>query len=63
MKTNSTLRKQRGFFDFGLSLGLMLVFGGSAAVIDKGHEQQSELAKPTTEIVDQKIIIVKTEEE
>ena len=63
MKTNSIHRKQRGFFDLGLSLGLILVFGSTAAVIDKDHEQQDNLAKPATEIADQNIVVVKTEQE
>ncbi|WP_455375233.1 hypothetical protein [Kaarinaea lacus] len=63
MKTNSIHRKQSGFFDLGLSLGLILVFGSTAAVIDKDHEQQDNLAKPATEIADQNIVVVKTEQE
>ena len=63
MKTNSSHRKQSGFFDLGLSLGLMLVFGSTAAVIDKDQEQQDNIAKPATEIVDQNIIIVQSEQE
>ena len=63
MKTNSTPHKQRGFFDLGFSLGLMLIFGGSAAVIDNNNEQKNNLAKPATEIVDQKVIIVKSEQD
>ena len=63
MKTNNTCRKQGGFFDLGLGLGLVLVFGGTAAVIDKNTEQQEQLAKPTTEILDQKVIIVKKDQE
>ena len=63
MNTNAIPHKQRGFFNLGLSLGLMLVFGSTAAVIDKDHEQQDNFAKPSSEIVNQEIVIVKSEQE
>ena len=56
MKTTQSYRKQRGFFDLGLSLGLMLVFGGTAAVVDKDAE--STVAKQDEQ---QQIVVVKSE--
>jgi hypothetical protein len=63
MKNNNAFRKQRGFFDLGLGLGLMLVFGGTAAVIDENKDLQQQFVKPATERVDQKIITVKNDQE
>ena len=56
MKHKRTLVKQGGFFDFGLGLGLMLVFGGTAVVVDKDRSEHSSLAKQETEIVQPEII-------
>ena len=64
MKNSHIPSKQCGFFDLGLGLGLMLVFGGTAVVLDKDNEQQDNLAKQEIEIVEQaeeNIIIVKSE--
>lgn len=63
MKINCKHSKQKGFFDLGLSLGLMLVFGGTAAVVESKESEQSQLAKPDTEIAQPKVVIVKTEQQ
>lgn len=62
MKTVRQYGKQKGFFDLGLSLGLMLVFGGTAAVIDSKESGQNHLAKPDTEVQQSKVVVVKSEE-
>lgn len=61
IKTMDSKRKQRGFFDLGPGLGLMLVFGGVAATLDSKTIEQKNLAKPETEIAQTQVVIVKSE--
>ena len=77
MKYNCTqakqsLVKQAGFFDLGLGLGLMLVFGGTAAVVDNDRSEASSLANQESEIVEpanvesrieSSVVIVKSEQQ
>lgn len=63
MKTMDSKRKQQGFFDLGLGLGLMLVFGGTAATLDSKTTEQENLAKPESEIAQPQVVIVKSEQE
>ena len=44
MKPKIIIRKQNGFFTFGLGLGLMILFGGTAAMISAKTDDQSRLA-------------------
>jgi len=61
MKNRRTLKKQHGFFDFGIGIALSLIFGGTAAALDSQHAEKSSLAKQETEIVqnvDEQVAIV-----
>jgi len=44
MKPTTIKCKQHGFFTFGLGLGLMILFGGTAAMISTKTDDQSRLA-------------------
>ena len=64
MKTMDIKRKQQqGFFDLGLGLGLMLVFGGTAASLDTDKAEQEMLAKPQTEIAKPEMVVVQSEQD
>ncbi len=52
MKNNRSLGKQHGFFSLGIALGLTLIFGGTAVVINNHHTKESSLAKQDTETVE-----------
>ena len=64
MKNNHrSLGKQHGFFDLGIGLGLMLIFGSTAVVIDNQHTEQSSLAKQGTEKIEnvnEQVAVVKS---
>ena len=49
-----TLKAQRGFFDFGLGLTLLAIFGGSAVTIDSNMDE-------ATSYVEQRATPVSTE--
>jgi len=61
MKNRRILKKQHGFFDFGLGLALSLIFGGTAVVVESQHNEETALAKQETQIVqpvEEKLAIV-----
>lgn len=47
-------RKQRGFFDFGIGLGLLALFGGTAVMVNQDHSDQhiivEEHGKPVVQV-------------
>ena len=45
MLNNSSHRKQRGFFDFGIGLGLLALFGGTAVVVNQDNSDQREIVQ------------------
>lgn len=48
MYRHSTLAKQKGFFDFGLSAIILAISGGVAYVATENHDEvQAEQNKPT----------------
>lgn len=52
MKNNCSLGKQHGFFSLGVALGVLLFFGGTTAVIENYHTEESSVAKQGTESVE-----------
>lgn len=64
MKQMTAKTKQLGFFTFGLGLGLIILFGSSAAVVSSSAEIQSGSAGQesgkkyeSTEVVTNKLVI------
>ena len=66
MKNIRTIQKQRGFFDLGLGFALMVLFSGTAVVIDTTHTDKHNLMqqdKEIVKIVDDKLALAETETE
>lgn len=59
MKTINSQGKQRGFFDLGIGLGLLLLFGGTSVVISSNHEAQRTFANQETETTTNEITATK----
>ena len=45
MKYKTSNRKQRGFFDLGIGLGLLALFGGTAAVVTQDKNDEHKIAQ------------------
>lgn len=45
MKTFRLNRKQRGFFDFGIGLGLLAIFGGTAVVASSEESKETVIVE------------------
>lgn len=63
MKSNHSKHKQRGFFDLGLGIGLMIIFGGTAAVITPDNSRQYDMVDQNNKAVVQATKIVKKSKE
>lgn len=57
MQTFTSKSKQHGFFDLGIGLGLLLVFGGTAAVVTPDETQTPAVA----EVEQQETVTAKSE--
>lgn len=45
-----TFNAQRGFFDFGIGLGLLAIFGGTAAVVSIGNDEQTAIVEQQMQV-------------
>ena len=56
MKQAKLLNKQSGFFSLGIGLGLMIVFGGTSAVINSTNQsQQTEARQISVDVANEDI--------
>lgn len=45
-----TFYTQKGFFDFGIGLGLLAIFGGTAAVVTTEKDEQTILVEQQIQV-------------
>ena len=55
--------KQRGFFDFGISLGLLFLFGSTAVFIDVKHAEKEAYANQTVQTSVDKMAIAQSSQD
>lgn len=56
MKPVHTHHRQRGFFDLGIGIGLMILFSGTAAVVTQNNSTQNDtvqqISTPVVQVVE-----------